>query len=228
MCRQMTDLWSGMWKLPGTAATAAAAPQDDRRFAAEAWAQDPRFDVVKRMYLGYSDFLQKRGRCGAGRRQDEGAIALRGPAVLRGDQPGQFLRHQSRGDAAGGGDRRAKRRRGDDALRRGSGQGPHLDDRRERVRGRQEHRDDRGCRRLRERAHSAHPVRAAHRTGLCAAAGDRSAVHQQVLHPRPAAGEFVRPLRASTQGHTVFLVVVAQHHARAGPSDLGRLPASSA
>jgi len=55
----VTDLWTGMWKLPGTAAAPAAAPQDDRRFAAEAWTQDPRFDVVKRMYLGYSDFLQK-------------------------------------------------------------------------------------------------------------------------------------------------------------------------
>ena len=53
--RQMTDLWMGMWKLPGTA----AAPQDDRRFSAEAWTHDPRFDVVKRMYLGYADFLQK-------------------------------------------------------------------------------------------------------------------------------------------------------------------------
>ena len=54
--RQMTDMWAGMWKLPGT--ETAPAPQEDRRFAAEAWSKDPRFDVVKRMYLGYSEFLQ--------------------------------------------------------------------------------------------------------------------------------------------------------------------------
>ncbi len=56
--RQMTDLWSGMWKLPGSQPASTAAKQDDRRFATEAWTKDPRFDVVKRMYLGYSDFLK--------------------------------------------------------------------------------------------------------------------------------------------------------------------------
>ena len=54
--RQMADMWTGMWKLPGT--EAAAAPQDNRRFAAEPWSKDPRFDMVKRMYRGYSEFLQ--------------------------------------------------------------------------------------------------------------------------------------------------------------------------
>ena len=54
--RQMNELWSGMWQLPGAPAPPAA--QDDRRFSAEAWTQDARFDAVKRMYLGYSEFLQ--------------------------------------------------------------------------------------------------------------------------------------------------------------------------
>jgi polyhydroxyalkanoate synthase len=56
--RQMTDLWSGMWKIPGTGGAAAPAPADDRRFSAEAWSQDPSFDAVRRMYLGYSSLLQ--------------------------------------------------------------------------------------------------------------------------------------------------------------------------
>ena len=30
----------------------------DRRFSAEAWKSDPRFDLVRRTYLAYSDWLQ--------------------------------------------------------------------------------------------------------------------------------------------------------------------------
>jgi polyhydroxyalkanoate synthase len=60
--KQVTDFWtgqlgSGARNEPG-AAQGAAGPRDDRRFAADAWRSDPRFDLVRRTYLGYSDFLQ--------------------------------------------------------------------------------------------------------------------------------------------------------------------------
>jgi polyhydroxyalkanoate synthase subunit PhaC len=35
-----------------------AAKDSDKRFAAEAWRNDPRFDLLRRTYLGYSEYLQ--------------------------------------------------------------------------------------------------------------------------------------------------------------------------
>ena len=56
-----------------------------------------------------------------------------------------------------------------------------------------------------------------------AAAADRAAVHQQVLHPRPAAGELVRALRGRAGPHGVH-DLVAQHAGGARAAHLGRLP----
>ena len=57
--KQATAYWSAF---PAAAAAAAQAPADavdsDRRFAAEAWRSDPRFDLIRRSYLAYSSFLQ--------------------------------------------------------------------------------------------------------------------------------------------------------------------------
>ena len=56
--KQVTGIWSGAsgagmpWGWP------AGDGSDDKRFAAEAWRNDPRFDMVKRTYLAYSSFLQ--------------------------------------------------------------------------------------------------------------------------------------------------------------------------
>src|SRR5207237_8748045 len=51
--------WSA---LPTAAAAAAQSPTDaadsDRRFGAEAWRSDPRFDLIRRSYLAYSNLLQ--------------------------------------------------------------------------------------------------------------------------------------------------------------------------
>jgi polyhydroxyalkanoate synthase len=56
-----------------------------------------------------------------------------------------------------------------------------------------------------------------------AAAADRAALHQQVLHPRPAAGELAGALHAVEQGITVFLVSWKNAAGRPRPSRLGRL-----
>jgi len=61
--KQMTDFWSGQAAAAGFAPTSDA-PQakagrgDDKRFAADAWRNDPRFDLIRRTYVAYSDFLQ--------------------------------------------------------------------------------------------------------------------------------------------------------------------------
>src|ERR1700730_18083606 len=58
---QMTGYWSGMKGIaaleqePGTSGT----KDNDRRFAGEAWTNDPRYDLLKRTYLAYSIFWQQ-------------------------------------------------------------------------------------------------------------------------------------------------------------------------
>jgi len=60
--RQMSGLWLGMTAAASQAvagAAAGAAVEGDKRFAGEPWRDDPRFDLLKRSYLGYADMLQK-------------------------------------------------------------------------------------------------------------------------------------------------------------------------
>ena len=55
--QQMTSMWSGPMPV-GAAAPGSSAPAD-RRFAADAWRNDPRFDGLTRTYLGQAELLQK-------------------------------------------------------------------------------------------------------------------------------------------------------------------------
>jgi len=58
--QQMAGFWSGMTGMaPAGGAGAQAGAVDDKRFAGEAWRTDPRFDLIKRTYLAYSDFWQR-------------------------------------------------------------------------------------------------------------------------------------------------------------------------
>ena len=57
--QQWSSLWTGALAgsaLPGFAGTGAAAP--DRRFAGDAWQQDPRFDAIARSYLQQSQLMR--------------------------------------------------------------------------------------------------------------------------------------------------------------------------
>ena len=92
----------------------------------------------------------------------------------------------------------------------------------EHVRGRPQSRRHRGQRRVRERDVPAHRVQAAHRRGARAAAADGAAVHQQVLHPRPAARQLVRaPCRQARPPHLRH--ELAQSRREPAHRDLGRL-----
>jgi len=58
--KQMTGFWSGMAGLaPPANAAAPRAVDTDRRFAGDAWRDDPRFDLIKRTYLSYASFWQQ-------------------------------------------------------------------------------------------------------------------------------------------------------------------------
>src|SRR5205814_9681620 len=50
--------WSGVPGPAGVAQVSTEASDGDRRFAADAWRDDPRFDLIRRSYLAYSNFLQ--------------------------------------------------------------------------------------------------------------------------------------------------------------------------
>jgi len=57
--KQVTDFWSGKSTASDEAgAQSKPAPGEDKRFAADAWRNDPRFDLVRQTYLAYSDFLK--------------------------------------------------------------------------------------------------------------------------------------------------------------------------
>ena len=58
--QQWSDLWSGALGGSGFAGFAGpgAAPPADRRFAGEAWQQDPRFDAIARTYVAQSQAMR--------------------------------------------------------------------------------------------------------------------------------------------------------------------------
>ena len=162
-------------------------------------------------------FLDGARRGGGARRQVEAAAALRGQAMVRCHVAGEFRRHQSRGAAS----RRSSRN--GESLTRGlanligdTQQRPHQPDRRVGLRGRPQPRRHAGRRGLRERADPADPVRAADAAGARAAAAHGAALHQQVLHPRPAAGELVRALRGRAGPHGVHGLLAQRRPARLG------------
>src|SRR5271165_3496126 len=60
MQQELVDQMAGFWAgANGESAAAPTAAKDgDRRFAAEPWRNDPRFDLMRRTYLAYSEYLQ--------------------------------------------------------------------------------------------------------------------------------------------------------------------------
>src|SRR5438874_1070506 len=56
--KQALAYWSVVPGAAGAAQVPSDASDSDRRFAADAWRNDPRFDLIRRSYLAYSNFLQ--------------------------------------------------------------------------------------------------------------------------------------------------------------------------
>jgi polyhydroxyalkanoate synthase len=60
---QVGEFWTAQaaaagWPNPMAAMQPKTESSEDRRFAADAWRNDPRFDIVRRSYLAYADWLQ--------------------------------------------------------------------------------------------------------------------------------------------------------------------------
>src|SRR5207253_8171431 len=56
--KQALAYWSAVPDAAGVAQVPGETADSDRRFSAEAWRNDPRFDLIRRGYLAYSNFLQ--------------------------------------------------------------------------------------------------------------------------------------------------------------------------
>ena len=82
----------------------AAAPAADRRFAADAWRSDPRFDGVATRLPRPVRAAAQDARRRAARRAQQGPVGLRAAPGDRCAEPGQLPGHQPRGDADGAGD----------------------------------------------------------------------------------------------------------------------------
>ena len=164
----------------------------DRRFSSAVWREQPFFAWVKQSYLLYGEYLKaiaalatlpaaEKRRLEFSMRQFVDAIA---PTNFPATNP-DVLKRALETDGASvvaGLAQPCRRHR----------QGPDHDERRVGICARPQPRRHARQRRLPQRADRAAPVRRDDAEGGEAAAADRAAVHQQVLHPRPAAGELVR------------------------------------
>ena len=159
--------------------------------------------------------------CEASARREATARVL-DASVRRCVRADQFPGDQSRRARARPENRRREPARGLPQFCCGRRQGAHHDERRVRVRDRTRPRRDAGKRRLPEPADRADPVRRDDDARREAPAGHRAAVHQQVLHPRPAARQLVRPPRGCRGPHGVH-DFLAQHSARTRAPHVGRL-----
>ena len=185
--KEATALWNGaIERAPGdkqaSRAVARRSPLRRQRLG-----QQPDRGVDRADLPAQRAHADEAGRGRRGRCQDQGAHPLRGAAVDRRRQPEQLPGAQPRGAAQGARDQGREHRPGPEAPVAGHPAGPCVADRRERVRGRPQRGHQRGCRGVRERTVPAARVQAADGQGARAADAVRAAVHQQVLHPRPAA-----------------------------------------
>ena len=201
----------------------AATPAVDRRFAADPWCQDPRFDGIARAYLSQSELLRQtldtapldersKAQWGFVLRQVVDALS---PANCLATNPEAL---QAALDSGGASLVEGTRLFMEDFAK---GRVSMTDETAFEV-GRNVATTPGRCG-VRERADPAHPVHAADGAGPRAAVAGRAAVHQQVLHPRPAARELVRRAMRWRRATRCSWCRGATPGAEQGESRLGRL-----
>ncbi|MET3915689.1 hypothetical protein ABID97_002471 [Variovorax sp. OAS795] len=155
--------------------------------------QQPARGILGRGVPAQRPHAAEHGRGHRRRRKDQGAPALRHRAMDGGLVAEQLARLQCGGAEKSHRDEGREHCQGhpEPAARRQAGPPEH--DRRERLRSGAQRGDHRGRGGVRERAVPAARIQAAHGQGVRAAIPAGAAVHQQVLHPRPAAREFADP-----------------------------------
>ena len=223
--KQATELWNqtlSRAQADGEAKAAPPAPLADRRFAAPEWAANPAAAYTAQMYLLNARTLMQLADSIEGDPKTRAQGALRRAAVDRRDEPGQLHGAQPRGAEEGARHQGRERDPGPDAAVERPAQGLGVADRRDGVRGRPQRGHQRRLGGVRERAVPAHRVQAADAQGAPAAVPDGAAVHQQVLHPRPAARELADPLHRRA-GPPHVRDELAQPRRVDGRARLGRL-----
>ena len=207
----------------------AESDKGDRRFKSKEWEENQVFDVIRQSYLITSRWLTKTMANIDNLSEDDARkVQFHTQQMADALSPSNFLLTNPeviKATVESGGQNLV---RGMENLKRdieaGKGQLKirMADDRG--LRTRQEHRHSAGQGRLPERCHAAHPVRTDDSDGVPAAAADLAAVDQQVLHSRPAARQFLHPLRRRPRLYRVRRFV-GKSGRRAGREVDGRLPA---
>jgi polyhydroxyalkanoate synthase len=82
---------TGAWSSAMSAAGAATAPVEDKRFGSDAWSKDPRFDAVRRMYLAYADFIEKAIEATPIDEREKGQLRFAGRQFVDAMSPANFF-----------------------------------------------------------------------------------------------------------------------------------------
>ncbi len=185
------QLWQSSWmKMLGVQSVPVAAPaKGDGRFKDDDWSSNFLFDYMKQSYLIASRHIQHAVANVEGLSpESEKKVAFFTRQYVDALSPSNFALTNPqvlRETLASG---------GQNLLKGLNNLNQH--DRREGLQARPERRHHAGQGRPPDRAHAADPVRADHEGSLQDAAGDHSAVDQQVLHPRPASLQLLHQVGA--------------------------------
>jgi polyhydroxyalkanoate synthase len=176
----------------------------DRRFNGEAWERNPMASFAAAAYLLNARTLMSLAEAAEADAKTKARMRFAVEQWVAASAPSNFLAFNAEAQ------KKAVETKGESCQGRAEPAGRHapgpcVDDRREPVRGGQERGHHRRRGGVRERAVPAHRIQAADRQGARAAFPAGAAVHQQVLHPRPAARQLLHPLRRQP-GHRTFVV----------------------
>ncbi len=225
--KEATALWNGaVERLTGQANGQAAGEQPklgDRRFAANDWSANPSAALAAQTYLLNARTLMQMADAVEGDAKTKARMRFAVQQWIDAASPSNYLALQPRGTAQGGWRSKGESiAQGLEHLLDDMQQGHVSQTDESDVRGRPQRRHERRRSGVRERAVPADRIQAADGQGARAAAAVRAAVHQQVLHPRPAARQLADPLRGQP-GASHLRRQLAQPRREHRRQDLGRL-----